>query len=36
MEEFLPRFDPVDAIDQASEFAPELFDERFREFANLV
>jgi glycosyltransferase involved in cell wall biosynthesis len=36
MEEFLPRFDPVDAIDQASEFAPERFDERFREFANLV
>jgi glycosyltransferase involved in cell wall biosynthesis len=35
LEDFLPRFDPVDAIDQANEFAPERFDERFREFARL-
>ncbi|HTK72266.1 MAG TPA: glycosyltransferase [Croceibacterium sp.] len=36
MEDFLPSFDPADAIDQAGEFAPERFDARFAEFARLA
>lgn len=33
MEQFLPHFDPRDAIRQANAFAPEVFDRKIREFA---
>ena len=33
MERFLPHFDPRDAINQANRFAPDVFDQKMRDFA---